>query len=305
MTATVHDRVLPAIEWPTLALVLAIHGGWLVLTWFHAAMPWWLFLPLAAWLSAWWGSAQHEILHGHPTRHHALNTALALPPYWLWLPYARYRDTHLIHHRDERLTDPLDDPESRYWTAASWHALGALGRAIVATQASLAGRLTIGPLWVIGRFLCTEFAQLRAGDRALAMIWLAHAAALVPVLAWVFVICGVPAWLYLAGFVQGGLMLTLIRSFAEHRAMSVIGERTATVENSYVLGPLFLFNNLHVAHHRWPGVPWYRLPALHSAHRAALRTWNGGLVYDGYRDLFRRYLFRGHDTPVHPLDRAP
>ena len=305
MTAAIHDRALPAVEWPTLALVLGLHAAWLLLTWFHAALPWWVFLVLAAWLSAWWGSAQHEILHGHPTRHHALNTALALPPYWLWLPYPRYRDPHLIHHCDERLTDPLDDPESRYWTAASWRDLGPLGRALVAAQGTLAGRLTIGPLWVIGRFLWTEFAQLRAGDRALAAVWLAHGLALLPVLAWAFVVCDVPLWLYLVGFVQGGLMLTLVRSFAEHRAMPDMRERTATVENSWVLGPLFLFNNLHVAHHRWPGVPWYRLPGLYRAQRDALVVWSGGLVYDGYRDLFRRYLFRRHDSPVHPLDRAP
>ena len=132
-----------------------------------------------------------------------------------------------------------------------------------------------------------------------------HTVTLVPILFWIFWICGVPAWLYLLGIVQGGLALTLIRSFAEHRAAGPVRQRIAIVENSRVLGPLFLFNNLHAAHHRWPQAPWYRLPALHRAHRAALIAENGNLVYAGYADLFRRFLLSAHDTPVHPLDRAP
>lgn len=294
-----------AIEWPTLGLALVIHGAFIALTWFHASVPWWFFLPLAAWISAWFGSLQHEIIHGHPTRNAALNTALAAVPLWLWLPYERYRVTHLVHHRDDRLTDPLDDPESRYWTAEAWRALGPIGRAIVRTQATLLGRLTIGPIWVIGCFLWTELRLVVAGDKALARVWLVHLLTLLPVLVWIFAICEVPATLYMLGFVHGGLALTLIRSFAEHRAAGPLRERIAIVENSRILGPLFLFNNLHAAHHRWPAVPWYRLPALHRAHRAELVAENGGLVYDGYRDLFRRYLVSSHDAPVHPLGRAP
>lgn len=304
-TDDVAARTLPAVEWPTLALVLGIHAGWLLLTWFHAALAWWIFLPLAAVLSAWWGSAQHEILHGHPTRRPGLNTALAMPPYWLWLPYERYRQTHLVHHDDRHLTDPLDDPESRYWTAEGWAALGPLGRRLVEWQGTLAGRLAIGPVWTIGDFLLGEWRAIRGGDRALAAIWARHAALTAIVLAWLVGVCAMPFWLYLADFVQGGLALTLMRSFAEHRAAAEIAQRTAIVENSRVFGPLFLFNNLHAAHHRWPDLPWYRLPAAYRRDRAALIAENGGLVYDGYADLFRRFLFRAHDRAVHPLGRAP
>ncbi len=93
MSATSEGRALPTIEVPTLLLVLGIHSGWLLLTWFHAALPWWLFLALAAWLAAWWGSAQHEIVHGHPTRHPCFNTALALPP-WRTSTHGRQQQVH-------------------------------------------------------------------------------------------------------------------------------------------------------------------------------------------------------------------
>ena len=32
---------------------------------------------------------------------------------------------------------------------------------------------------------------------------------------------------------------------------------------------------------------------------------NGGLVYDGYLDVARRFLISAHDDPVHPFGRAP
>jgi len=73
----------PTVEWPTLALLGVIYVASLMLVAGHASIPLWLWLPLAAWTAAWWGSAQHEILHGHPTSSRTLNTALATPPLWL------------------------------------------------------------------------------------------------------------------------------------------------------------------------------------------------------------------------------
>lgn len=38
----------------------------------------------------------------------------------LWMPYFRYKKTHLQHHRKEWLTDPLQDPESAYHSPERW-----------------------------------------------------------------------------------------------------------------------------------------------------------------------------------------
>lgn len=295
---------VPAVEWPTMVLIAAVDLSWLALTWFHDALPHWLWLALAGWVSAWWGSVQHEMVHGHPTRSRALNTALAAPPFWLWLPFERYRATHLAHHRDDRLTDPVDDPESRYWTPEGWRALGPVGRVLVDFQATLLGRVTVGPFWSIGCFAVAEARAVRAGDRERRRVWAWHALCVALVSVWAFAICRVPVWQYLVGLVYLGLALTLIRSFAEHRAATPVERRTAVVERGGLLGLLFLYNNLHAAHHRWPAVPWYRLPRLYRGNRAALLRANGGLVYDGYGDVFRRFLLKRHDQPVHPLDRA-
>jgi fatty acid desaturase len=290
-----------SIEWPTVALVAALYAAWLALTWFHEALPLWLWLPLAGCTAAWWGSFQHETVHGHPTRSRAVNAALATPPVWLWLPFERYRALHLAHHQDERLTDPVDDPETRYWAPEAWKALGPASRLLVDLQSTLLGRLAIGPLWTIGCFAADEGRALWAGDRALRRIWAWHALWATLVAVWAFAVCGMPLWQYLAGFVYLGLALTLIRSFAEHRAAESVAHRTAIVENSRLLGPLFLFNNLHVVHHAAPAVPWYRLPRVYRENREAVLAMNGGLVYDGYGEVFRRFLLRRHDHPVHPL----
>jgi fatty acid desaturase len=48
-------------------------------------------------------SVQHELLHGHPTRWTSLNKVLGYAPFAVWYPYTLYRDSHLLHHRDEDL----------------------------------------------------------------------------------------------------------------------------------------------------------------------------------------------------------
>ena len=74
-----------------------------------------------------------------------------------------------------------------------------------------------------------------------------------------------PFWLYFWAFVYAGTSLALIRSYAEHRAEDEVERRTAIVEDSWLLGPLFLFNNLHVVHHMRAEPAVVRDPALVSA----------------------------------------
>src|SRR5712692_4032898 len=177
-----------AVEWPTAALVLSIYGGWAALTVFHAMLPVWLLIGLGAWLVAWHSSLQHETVHGHPTRWWGVNRLVGAIPLSLWLPYERYRVTHLAHHRDERLTDPLDDPESYYLTPAQWQRSSAMTKLIVQAQTTLLGRLVLGPPWIVGRFLIAELRAIVAGDRQCARIWVAHLVATLAVVLWLTVV---------------------------------------------------------------------------------------------------------------------
>jgi fatty acid desaturase len=301
-----------AVEMPTLLLILADYGAWLAITFMYTRWPLLVVAPIATVLVTLHSSLQHEIVHGHPTRWVGINRLFALVPLSLWLPYERYHHTHRVHHVDPRLTDPLDDPESYYWRPEDWTRLGPVSRFFHQVQQTLAGRVVVGSFWRIGMFLRDEaLALLHREKRTLvrnqqniAGVWLEHLLWCVPVIVWLKLVCDMPLWVYVVAVVIPANGLVLIRSFAEHRARPGMRERTALVERSWLLGPLFLFNNLHALHHEAPKIPWYEYNARYRAHRERLIAENGGLVYNTYFEVARRFLFRGHDVLPHPTGRA-
>jgi fatty acid desaturase len=250
-------------------------------------------------------SLQHEIVHGHPTRWKPLNRLLAIVPLGLWIPYQRYRDLHHKHHCDARLTDPIDDPESFYWTAEDWERLSPPMRLVLRIEQTFAGRLVVGSFLRIGMYLRWDLRNAWRGEPGIRAAWVEHLLWCIPVVLWVQVVCGIPLWLYFVAMVIPANAIQLIRSFAEHRARPGVRERVAIVEGSWILGPLFLFNNLHSLHHESPAIPWYDLPARHREERERLLAENGGLVYRTYFDVARQYLFRRHHVLQHPTGRVP
>ena len=288
------------IEGPTWLLAAAIYGGWGLATWHYQALPWWAAWPLGAWLVAWHNSFQHEALHGHPTRRTWFNTALAVPPLGLWMPYPIYRDRHIEHHGVERITDPVADPESFYVDARRWRRMGAVPRALLTFNNTLLGRLTVGPAIAMVLFWRDELRRLTGGDTRDLGAWLGHGLAVAAVLYWVLAVCDIPLAAYVLSFAYPGLSLTLLRSYAEHRPQERPDHCTAIVEGGRLARLLFLNNNLHLVHHTWPGIPWYALPAVYRATRRTMRAGNGGYVFSGYGDVARRFLLRPKDLPVHP-----
>ncbi len=284
-----------------MTLILAVYLVWGLLTYFHTSIPIAALVLIGGPLMTLHSSLQHEILHGHPTKWRRLNCFLATPPLSLWIPYESYRISHLTHHRDDRLTDPLDDPESYYWMPEDWGQLDIVRRTLVSIQTTLAGRVILGPPWIIYRYWRSEFRAILNGDRTTRRIWTAHALHVIPVVVWLVFVARMNLLEYALLFVYPGTGILLIRSFAEHRAEFGVTERTAIVENSWILGPLFLFNSLHSAHHTVPGVPWYDLPVWYKANRERLLQENGGLVYNTYFDVARRYMFSPHDQVAHPF----
>ena len=289
------------MEWPTLAVAAAIYGGFALLTWWYAALPWWLVLPLGGYLVAWHGSLQHEAVHGHPTPWPRLNEALVFPSLWLWLPFRLYRESHLAHHNDSALTDPLEDPESNYVSRADWDRLGPAARAGLWVIGTLGGRMVFEPLRCLWRLCRQEAGKLLRGDTANLAVWAGHALSCALVLGWVVGVCGIPVLEYILLFVYPGMALTLMRSYLEHQARPGVPERTAIVEAGPIMSLLYLNNNLHTLHHLEPGTPWYRLPAKYRAKRAEILAHNGGYLLKGYGSIALRYLFRPKESPVHPL----
>jgi fatty acid desaturase len=291
----------PLVDWPTLAVAGGVYAGFGLLTWFYAALPWWVVLPLGGYLVALHGSLQHEATHGYPFRVRWLNSLLIGPSLWLWLPYGEFRWAHLRHHRDEWLTDPVEDPESYYMTPAMWQRIGPVHRAYRRAMNTLVGRLLLWPPYVVAWVLKHAGCRILAGDRSYLRWWGLHVPAVAVVLIWVVWVCGIPLWAYVLLFAYPGLSLILLRSFAEHRAAQQVGHRTAVIEAGPVMSLLYLNNNLHAAHHADPSAPWHRRPAAYRARRNELLAGNDGYWFGGYGEILRRYLLTRREPNVHPL----
>jgi fatty acid desaturase len=287
------------VEWKTVALFAAFFSAWVAVVGLHRSTPWPASLAALCLLGGFYMSLQHEALHGHPTRWRGVNTALAVAPLSLWLPYLSYRSSHLAHHHSD-LTDPEIDPESFYLRPADWATAGPVKRAYVLATRTMLGRLTLGAVHSIARYWWHELRTL-SSNRHTARIWACHIAAAVVLGYWLFGVVGFPVWEYLIGFVLMGQSLTLLRSFVEHCAVRD-GTRSAVVKAGPLMSLLYLNNNLHHTHHAEPMTPWYALPALHCELGSDdLAATGAGLYRRGYLEVARRNFLRPFCQPDHPL----
>ena len=153
------------IEWMTLGLFAGFYAAWLVVVLKHQSLAWPAEVAILALLGGFYMSLQHEALHGHPTGWRGLNTTMAFAPLSLWLPYLGYRSSHMLHHHTD-LTDPQFDPESFYLRPVDWSSAGVGKRVYILVTRTMAGRLTIGAVHSIGRYLWHELRNLRSSPAA-------------------------------------------------------------------------------------------------------------------------------------------
>ena len=145
-------------------IMAAVYGGW-----FAVALGWqtlgpWLGAPLLILLTARYMSLQHELIHGHPTRWPRVNQLFGLLPLAVWYPYGLYRDSHLRHHRNDHLTDPHEDPESYYFSAAQWRRYPRLLPLLAAVRNTLIGRVLLGPALDIAATTAGAVKALASGE---------------------------------------------------------------------------------------------------------------------------------------------
>lgn len=288
------------VEWPTAVLIAAAYAVLALLVWFHASLPWWVILPIGAYAAALHSSLQHEVLHGHPTGRRAVNEALVFVTPTLWIPFHRYRQTHLQHHNDANLTDPRLDPESYYLLPEHWAEVTGIRRALYQANQTLGGRMLLGPGISIVRFWSSEFRDMARGDRETlkAWGWFALSAALT---FWLVTgVAGMPFWQYYLLIAYPGISLALVRSYCEHQAAEDAAHRTIIVEASPFWSLLFLNNNLHVAHHTKPALAWYKIPAYYRAEREKLIAQNNGYLMKGYGEIFARFFLSAKEPIPYP-----
>jgi fatty acid desaturase len=283
-------------------LALGCYGLWLVAGLFvWPAYPA-VALALMALIVALQSSLVHEVLHGHPTRNALVNEAFAFLPVGLVWPFRRFKTLHLRHHADERLTDPLDDPESYYQALWRHEELPSAMRFLLRVNNTMVGRFVLGPWLSSIGFMIDDFRQALAGDRAIRKAWLLHGIGLAAVLPVVALWFGIPLWLYVLVPAWLGQSLIAIRTFAEHQWSERPEGRTVIVERS-PLSFLFLNNNLHFVHHKKPAVAWYRLPKLFRDDREKWLKANNGYAYPNYFALLKAYAFKAKEPVVHPVLR--
>lgn len=288
------------LEWPTLlmmALTYIVWGLGTAVIWQASPV---LAIVLTTIAIAQFSSLQHEVLHGHPFRSKAINEALVFAGLTLFIPYGRFRDTHLAHHHDPALTDPYDDPESNFLDPEVWAQKPWLLKVLLQINNTLLGRILLGPAFSIWAVVSNDVAAIRTGDVAVRQAWLLHVPGLAMVGVWLLAFGTMPVWAYvLSAYVGFGLLK--IRTFLEHRAHETSRARSVIIEDRGPFSLLFLNNNFHAVHHSNPTLAWYKLPAHYAAKRDDYLLRNGGYVYGSYADIFRQFLFRAKDPVPHPV----
>jgi fatty acid desaturase len=287
-----------SVEWRTFALVVLTYSLWWVVVANFQTLPL-LMIPALLLILSFHTSLVHELIHGHPTRISWLNDLMGTPPLALIYPYAVFKDTHLRHHHNEDLTLPGIDPESFYCCPEEWRKKSEFTRALAWINMTLTGRLILNPMFSLIQMMKLCLNHLANGTLKQKLIWVVHLPAAAGILYIATVHYSVPLWIYLA-CAYGAHSVIGLRAFFEHRAIEDPDERIVIVDACGFFKFLFLGNNFHATHHRYPGLPWYKIEqCFRQESQVALRD-NGNFYFAGYRDWLR-FLFHPVASPVHPF----
>ncbi len=298
---TLRQRLTARTEWPTWLLLFGVYAGWFAIVLGSGGLGlWWSTLLLIP-LLVLWLSVQHELLHGHPTRWAALNKILGYAPFAVWYPYTLYRDSHLLHHRDEDLTLPGRDPESRYLSAAQWQGSSLFERGLHWLNKTVLGRFLLGAPLALLALAWDEVQRLKTGERQAWSMWLSHGTVTLLMLLFIGRYSVLPIWHYLLLVSVPALSIAMIRSYYEHRPHAEPEQRTVINEAAWPWRWLFLNLNLHLVHHDLPGLAWYDLPRAYHARREQWLARSGGFLVQGYGQLWRRHGVKAIDSPRHPF----
>jgi fatty acid desaturase len=285
-------------EYRTLAMIVGTYIFWIGIPLSGASI--YLAVPLLILLTTLHSSLQHEVLHGHPTTSKLINELLVSLPIGLFIPYQRFRDQHLAHHNDETLTDNFDDPESNFLSADRWQELGPIRKRLMNFNRTLLGRMLAGPAITLATFYSADIKLMLSGDRRVLKAYLWHIPALIAVIWWLTTFSAFSLTTHVL-IAYAALSVLKIRTFLEHRAHINAKSRTVVIEDRGLLALLFLNNNFHAVHHQTPTAPWFDLPRLYQADKAAVLDRNSHYRYSSYREVIQQYLFRVKDPIVHPL----
>ena len=288
-----------SIEWPTLILTLCVYGAYAFGAFVVLPMSLLLGMLIMVIVGILHSSLTHEVLHGHPFKSVFANALLVFPALIIFIPYLRFQDTHLDHHRDERLTDPYDDPETNFMDPQVWDQFPKWRQSLHLFNNTLLGRMLLGPVLSQIAFMRADIRLILVGDRRVALGWLLHVPSLFVACVMVVIVAGVPVWVWvLASYLS--MAILKIRTFLEHRVHDHPRGRSVVVEDRGLLSFLFLNNNFHSVHHAHPSVPWYALPRLFASKRDRFLAMNDGYHFGCYGEVMRKFAINRKDPVAHP-----
>jgi fatty acid desaturase len=261
----VARELSPAIAWPTIALtafLIPVHVALFAIGLSGIASPWWMTLPLG--ISAYLHyTPAHEAIHRNIVRSRRFDRANAAIGWWTGLltgmSWPLLQRTHLAHHSH---TNSKDDPD------AFVH--GSLRRLCAMAMLSIGTNLIPVPIW--GRIYGANAPNLgyldawkvmRAGE------WRTHQIAhtLMCLGVWSAVLLGHGAAvfaLYVIPATMARLLMGIFLSWLPHRPF-LAGDpyRTATLRGGRWMAIMSVGHSMHLMHHLWPRVPFYRYRALY------------------------------------------
>ncbi|RYX89799.1 MAG: fatty acid desaturase [Comamonadaceae bacterium] len=287
-------------EIPTVLLGLVLYASWGALVWFHESIPTLLLILLGGYVTQWHFSLQHESIHGMRTWPSWLRTAFVWPPLGLWMPYPVYNRSHSTHHVNFNITHPARDTESNYHLQGAWPLYNGAYKKLMMLNQTLLVRMAVGPFLRLYKLGKKEIGRIRSGDYSNAPHWATHVVSLAVILYFVMGMAHMPFWKYVLCFAYPGMALGMLRTFIEHRYAEKPLARVAIVESNTLMGVLYLYNNLHLVHHRQPTLAWYKIPARFRAEREELLRFNDNFYFPGYLDIARRFSFKPVFDPIHP-----
>ena len=284
-------------EWKTLGVIVAVYGLTVLTVMRYDVLTPWLAIPMLAVLGAWHLSMQHELLHGHPFRNQFINDAIGSIPVTLWNPYLAFKKDHHEHHKSD-LTNPELDNESYYVSQQQWDNAGPIRRAAWTANRTILFRMFV---WTIVStisyvtLVLKRAARNEQGDRLAVVLHVIGVVAVVYLVS----LSSMPLWQFALGTVYGGRILNAIRPFPEHKYQNGVETKTAMIMAGPFMSLLMLNNNLHIAHHDDPKIPWYRVNELSKRVNAVERAREAGVLYEGgYAEVFRKFSFTPVDSPV-------
>ena len=288
-----------SIEWPTLILTLCVYGAYAFGAFVVLPVSLVLGMLIMVIAGVLHSSLTHEVLHGHPFKSAIANALLVFPALIIFIPYLRFKDTHLEHHRDERLTDPYDDPETYFMDPQVWDQFPKWRQSLHLFNNTLLGRMFLGPVLSQIAFMRADIRLILAGYSRVALGWLLHVPSLIVAYVMVVLVADVPVWLWVVASYLSMAILK-IRTFLEHRTHDHPRGRSVVVEDRGLLSFLFLNNNFHSVHHAHPSVPWYALPRLFASKRDRFLAMNDGYHFGCYCEVIRKFAIKRKDPVAHP-----